>query len=561
MELLTIENGELRLNTNLDEYTFGKTAHDAVLSQEGVLFDGKNFRQWTFEEVKSLDLQKNGESQRLVFYCTKNPIGNEAQTLAQLFEQGGEKALAAVKAVCRALTSAAKDGNTIPNVGAGGIMIDGEKVLFVPENLFCYAVNTLSPEETLKMQHAYINETISGLPAICFERAVMIYKLLTKELPFTATDSVARNADIMDRKFLPLEYCINGIDSELAAAVNNSLKLSSTAVNVPGKKKKGKASEDLLPEADFPLEKLDEAFNLSQNFKSDKEFEEKVAAYKKSQDSKISTKRKIKRNSTTIGVIAAIIVVIITVSINTVKTRGEDYTSVGLTSTETIRAFMNAANEKDTMILSDFGKGKEPGYFGDMVSRIYVMHKQRLAYGNDNGFAYPSNWLFFLTDEARYARSGLYGVTNLKIDGKLENLSVELHKKNEKVPPLTKEGNITLEDGSTSLHKVEYYLLYTEGENVDYLVDKVSSTVTLTYLKNRWVITDISEEKRIPLNVDCGKFKKDYFEELGKTNGDVMKATDNLRSKYEWLPEASAMQREKERIEYEMAHPFGEFGL
>jgi hypothetical protein len=189
------------------------------------------------------------------------------------------------------------------------------------------------------------------------------------------------------------------------------------------------------------------------------------------------------------------------------------------------------------------------------------MHKQRLAYGNDNGFAYPSNWLFFITDEARYARSGLYGVTNLKIDGKLENLSVELHKKNEKVPPLTKEGNITLEDGSTSLHKVEYYLLYTEGENVDYLVDKVSSTVTLTYLKNRWVITDISEEKRIPLNVDCGKFKKDYFEELGKTNGDVMKATDNLRSKYEWLPESSAMKREKERIEYEMAHPFGEFGL
>ena len=55
MNLLTIENKELRLNTNLDEYTFGKTGHSSIASQEGVLFDGKNFRQWTFEDVKSYE--------------------------------------------------------------------------------------------------------------------------------------------------------------------------------------------------------------------------------------------------------------------------------------------------------------------------------------------------------------------------------------------------------------------------------------------------------------------------------------------------------------------------
>ena len=65
MTLLTIENGELRLNSNLDEYTFGKTGHDAILSQEGALFDGKNFRQWTFEEVKSYDAEKNGSKESL----------------------------------------------------------------------------------------------------------------------------------------------------------------------------------------------------------------------------------------------------------------------------------------------------------------------------------------------------------------------------------------------------------------------------------------------------------------------------------------------------------------
>ena len=564
MNLLTIENSELRLCTNLDEYTYGKTAHDAVLSQEGVIFDGKNFRQWTFEEVKSYDVEKDDRQERLVFYCAANPLGNadkEAKTLAQLYKEGREAALAAVRAVCTALTAAAKDGNTIPMVGAGGIMVAGEKVIFAPQALFNYSINTLNPAEAVEQHHGFLNETISGLPALCFERAAVIYKLLTKNVPFGATDSIARNADILDRNFLPVEYCVNGIDSDLAQAINNSLKLNSTVVNVPGKKKKGKSSEDLTPEADFPIGKIDKAYKLSLNSDSDKEFEEKVAAYKKSQNSKINTKRKLKRNSTTIGVIIAIVLVVVVAGINTAKTRGEDYTSVGLTSTETIRAYMNGVNEKDTMLLSDFGHGKEAGNFGDMVSRIYVMHKQRLAYGNDNGFAYPSNWLFYITDDARYTHSGVYGVTNLKIDGKAEQLNVELHKKNEKLPPLTKEGNVTLENGSTSVHKVEYYLIYTEGENADYMVDKFISTYTLTYKKNRWVITDMQDEPRIPLNVDCSQFKKDYFAQLEKTEGDVMKATDNLRSKYEWLPEKDAMQREHDQIEYYLTHPYASLGF
>ncbi len=563
MTLLTIENGELRLNTNLDEYTFGKTAHDAVLSQEGVLFDGKNFRQWTFEEVKSYDAEKNGKAERLVFYCAKNPLSDGARTLAELLEEGGEKALSATLAACTALTAAAKDGNQIPMVGAGGIMIDGNKVLFAPESLYSYAANTLPAQETLLQHQGYLNETIKGLPALCFERAAIIYRLLTGRLPFTAADSVSRNADIFDRKFLPLEYCINGIDSELASAVNNGLRLNSTAVNVPGKRKKGKTSEDLHPEADFPLEKLEEAFRLSQKQAeegNDKAFEEKVAAYLKSQTSKINTKRTIKRNSTTIAIIVAALVIVAVVIGNTIKTRGSDYTSIGLTSSQTISAYMNGVNEKDTMLLSDFGDGKSINSFSDTVSRIYVMHKQRLTFG-DNGFGYPANWLFYITDDAKYERSGVYGVTNLKIDGKPAEHVAKLYKKNEKPEPLTQEGGITLVKGSTSVHKIEYYMIYTEGEEVDYMVDKISATVTLSWKKNRWVITDIEENKKQGLGVDCNKFKADYFSELKKSGGEVIPAVDALRSKYEWLPEKEAMQRERDQIEYYLAHPYASLGF
>lgn len=559
MTLLTIENGELRLNSNLDEYTFGKTGHDNILSYEGAIFDGKNFRQWTFEEVKSFDAEKNCKAERLVFYCAKNPLSDAATTLAQVLEEGGDKALQAVLAVCSALTSAAKNNNSIPMVGAGGIMVDGDQVLFAPEALFSYAANTLSADDALALQHGYLNETIKGLPAICFERAAIIYKLLTKNFAFGATDSLARNADIFDNNFLPVHYCVNGIDSELAGEINRALRLNSTAVNIPGKRKKGKSSEDLRPKADFPLEKLEAAFKLSQNQAangSDKDFEEKVAAYKKSQSSKINTKRTIKRNSTTIIVILAAIVIVGVIIINTIKTRGTDLTSVGLTSTQTISAYMNGINEKDTMLLSDFGDGKSANAYADMVSRIYVLHKQRLTFG-DNGFGYPANWLFYITDEAKYQRSGVYGVTNLKIDGKAAEHVEQIHKKNEKAPPLTQEGGITLQDGSTSVHKVEFYIIYTEGEEVDYLVDKVTVTMTLTYKKNRWIITDIEETKRQKLGVDCGEFKADYFDQLKKSGGEVIPAVNALRSKYEWLPEKDAMDRERDRIIYQMEHPFG----
>lgn len=563
MTLLTIEDNELRLNTNLDEYTFGKTAHDAVLSQEGVIFDGKNFRQWTFEEVKSYDVTKNGSTERLVFYCMSNPLSSNAKTLAEFFQQSGEAALSATLAVCAALTSAAKNGNTIPFVGAGGILVDNDKVLFAPQTLFSYAANTLPAAEALNQNTGFLNETINGLPAICFERAAIVYRLLSGQLPFTATDSITRNADILDQKFLPLEYCINKIDSELAFAVNNALKLSSTAVNVPGKKKKGKSSDELKPQEEFPIEKLTQAFELSQSQLrngSDKDFQEKVTAYLKSQNSKITTKRNLKRNATTISVIAAVVVIALCVTINTIKSRGDDYTSVGLTANQTIRAYMNAVNNKDTMLLSDFGSGKTPGDFGDMVSRIYVMHKQRLAYGGDNGFAYPSNWLFFITDASKYAHSGIYGITNLKIDGKAEELAVELHKKNEKVPPLTKEGNVTLQNGSTSIHKLEYYLIYTEGDVVDFIVEKYTTTITLTYTKNRWLVTDL-QQQGTDLKTDCEAFKRDYFAAVSENNGDVIKATDSLRTKYEWLPEQDAMQREKDRIDYELAHPYAILGF
>ena len=566
MKLLTIENNEIRLNSALSETAFGKTKYEDVVTQEGVLFDGKSFLQWTFDEVKSYPVEG---SENLVFYCAKNPLSADAKTLAEYLESDDEKALAAVKAVSRALTIAAINGNEIPVNGSGGILIDlkdikvpeTSKILFVPEILYQYSANSLNPKENLELRSGYINETIHGLPAICFERAAIIYRLLTGKLPFAAENIEARNADILDKKFLPLELCINGIDTELAEAVNNALKLNSNAVNQPGKKQKGKKSEDLTPVQEFPLEKLEEAYKLSKNQPKSEDFDEKAAAYLKNQTSKINAKRNIRRNSTTILAALGGLVVLAIIIANTISSRGSDYTSVGLTSSQTIQGYFYGVNEKDVSLLSDFSTGKSAENFDNLVTNIYVLHKQRLAYNaSDNGFANPANWLFFITDEAKYNLSGIFGITNLKIDDKAVSLSTDLKKRNEKPSPLTKEGNVTLQNGSVSVHKIEFYMLISGDEDADFEITKATGTATLTFKKNRWVITEFNYEEK-PVSVDSSAFKKDYFKALSDYEYDVMQATESLKKKYPWMPEKDAMQREKEQRDYYLSNPYAVMGF
>lgn len=557
-ELITISDGELRLTSNLDEYSFGKTNYDSIVTQEGLLFDGKNFTSWTFSDVKSFEDPDRKE--RIVFYCGKNPLSSQAKTLAAFYKQDDEKSLQAVKAVCQAYQIAAKSKLEFPIMGAGGILVDlsknETKILFLPQGLYKNTVSGLSASDYYEEEGAWINQTIYNLPAICFERAVFVYKLLTGSFPYANIDQIERNADILDQNFLPLEMAIDGIDLQLAKEVNKALKLNSNVVNIPGKKKKGKNSEDLKPNPDFPMELLDQAWKLSKEQKAktkNTDFEEKAQTYMKRKKSQIRTKRRIRRNTAKIGVGIALAIVLATIISNTIQTNQGQYYTKGLTSTQTIQAFFMGINAKDVTMISNFVKGKKPQNYVDMVSQIYVLSKQRKIYDKDNGFASPENWLLFSTNAEKYDMSGLYGVTQLKIDGKAYPINVKVYKKNQKPEAVTQEGDILLKDKDQSVRKVEYYLLHSEGENFNIVVEKITDIFTLTYKKDRWIITDISSSSE-SVKVKPLVFKNDYLNQLILTNGDVIKAVDQLRLSYDWLPGKTELEMEKELMEWNLTH-------
>ena len=409
MQLVKLENKEILLNSRLTELAFGKTSFSSIISQKGLLAEcdacqeGKyhfTFKDWNFEEVKALDVEDRDD--RLVFFSGNGKgFSKNASTFDQIINDKDEaKAFEAGFILCTLLTQAACENIKVPMIGGGGIFMEVNKaktkVLFLPEDLFKPAAAGLSNSEYSELQGHWVNPTLFGLPALCFMRGTIAYRMLTGRFAYPSTDQVERNADIMDRKFLPLELSVNGVDKTLAKEINKALKLNSNIVSIPGKKQKGKASEDLTPTASFPLELLYAAKNNSAETKlTDEELQAKAQAYLKTQASKVNTKRKLRRNASgiIIGLIAAVVIAICTV--NLVKVKMDEYYSKGMTSTEIVQTYLWGVNEKDTITLSNIVKGHKVQKVVDTVSNIYVLSKQHQAVNHDNGFGTLTSWLFY----------------------------------------------------------------------------------------------------------------------------------------------------------------------
>lgn len=571
MSIVNITKDEIKLFSGMNESAFGKTNYASIITQAGVFYDGKEFTRWTFDDIRGEEIDSTSERQ--VVYSGKNPFDKDkkAQSLLEFFEKAGspdagitekKEMYQAAYTITALITKAAKENFELPKIGGGGILIQLEedlqaaKILFLPQNLFESSCAGLDSVEYSNLQGCWINSTIFDLPSLCFQRAVIVYKMLTGKFPFPATSLTDRNADILDQKFLPIELRIKGINPLLAKEINKSLKLNANIVDIPGKKKKGKSSEDLRPTPDFPLELLK---TLPEDIKTSKEdmeeLEEKAEKYLKAQKIKVNTKRAIRRNIARIGITAIVAFILAIMIFNYVKTNQEAYSSRGLTSTQTLEALFQGVNAKDTVLLDNLTKGKMPKNLVSTVSRIYVLGKQRRTYSEDNDFASPQNWILFLKDETFLSKTGLYGVTNVKIDGKLQNLQLQLHSKKENVPPVTEEAGVKLEHGMKSVHLAEYFLLHSEGEQNELFIECVEETYTLTYIKDHWIVTDISSKSK-NLPVDSANFYYDYFSLLRMNKGDAIRSVELLSGKYPWLPQKNLLEEEKAYMDQLAKDPF-----
>ena len=81
---------------------------------------------------------------------------------------------------------------------------------------------------------------------------------------------------------------------------------------------------------------------------------------------------------------------------------------------------------------------------------------------------------------------------------------------------------------------------------------KVFGTVTLAFVKNRWLVTgfDLNEsQSACPIN----EFLQDRKAALDECGGDALLAEKKLKEKYEWIPSDKEMAAARIEIETRMA--------
>jgi hypothetical protein len=557
MELVTIDSKKILLNSRMEELSFSKTNYDSVVTQSGLLAVSKNspdgkydftFSEWRFNDV--LALETEGHKNRVVHYSGTNPLSSKAKTFLTIAE--GNDYFDAGFAICSMLTQAALEKVNVPLVGAGGIIVDISKtetrLLFIPEDLYKFSAGGLSDAEFTRIQAQWLNLTIYDLPAVCFMRAVIAYKIITGKMPYTATDPLERNADLLDHKFTPVNYIINGINKELSYAINKALKLNANVVKEPGKKKKGKDVEDLTPTPEFPLELLKDSKIISDKEKlPEEEFSVSVQNFKKRQASRIKFRRFLRRNKVAIIVGILAIVVGIFIGINTYSSNMDHYTAKGQTAKEVFQIYCMSINSKDSILMDDVSKGKTVEKQNDAVSSVFVIGKMRQQYGVDSGYEDPSEWFLSVSGNESYFLHSVYGITNLYIDGEYCDMNINIKKKIDKPEPVKFEDGKEVKDGDVKTLNIEYDLLYTNPDEFEILITHIKGKTELTFHKDQWYVSDLDFNEDASV-ITAEEYLTEFNKAFAENEKDHFKTADALRKIYPWIPSVSNLKRAQEKM-------------
>ena len=522
------EEKKIRLNSNLDETMFGKTKSSLLLEETGILAEkngGKwnKFSEWKFDEIKTEDEK--------VYFC-----GNfSGKTLLSLIETEPPESLKtdeAVFAVCEIYANAIEENVKIPCNGAAGILVNLEegKILLLPEKTFDRAAANFGKNLYNYFQNDWRDFIATGNSAAGFALGTMAYFAAAKKLPY----SEENDKKISDRNFIPLEQEINGINKNLAAAVD-SLLLGKTLKNP------------------FPLDELKKQIFGKESEKHkipEAEFEKKAQKFRAAQRSRLKRLRFVRKN---IAVVAAVLCAGIFITVAVLSIAGENAkkpSAIGLDSAQVTEVFYKGIHTMDTDLMLCAAKDcpEAQGYISK-VPQIYITTQMKSAYNFDSGISTPENWFFFEPDSTKAYSHYIYGITNFSIDGKNSALEIKVPtKKNHPARKVySEDGSRTkIEKSPDATHTVKYFLVHNQDNLIQ--AEEFTTTATLRFSGKAWTITKLdqtsSSEFYSPLQVSL-----DFKQALSEHQGNEIAAVDSLRKKYPWLPTKKSMEIEKERLE------------
>ncbi|MBE6354821.1 hypothetical protein [Treponema sp.] len=529
--LVFFRNDKFYFNTCLNSKAFARARFAERLEEKGYLCSKEN-GVWKFSSFSFSETEEEND----FIYLTAP--GFDGQTLASIVEKSDE----AEKTFALALTVKLYEQSLIQNVkldavGAGGIFFssDFNRALFVPSLFFKTALNVLGSGEYTLNQGLYINPNLKGENAVRYTQCALSYRILTGCFPYEENTYEKQDEDFRDRNFIHIKNQVYGLKTTLADFIDDGLlqnPLSKEALKSFAVKQfpletlymeAGLENDGSIPESG-KLNSVERKASVSVE-----EFERQRQRAIEKKNSLVNKKRWIRKHRTPVTAAAAVFAVLAVVCISYYSSWIRKPSTAGLTSLEVVRAYYTGINVLDSDITKHCSDGKSMKERDKVISNIYASIKQMIGMDVNRESQSPAKWLNYNQMSFR-----IFGLSNFNVNGNPEKLYFYAPSRKEKKSPLLEENGQKLHDSDTAVYSVKYYLV-NNALSPEIKVEDYTDTVTLTYKKDRWLITSI-ESKFTESSYDTEEFCRDYKKALADSSDDLKSAAMVLREKYDFIP-------------------------
>jgi len=219
----------------------------------------------------------------------------------------------------------------------------------------------------------YVHPDLDGMNGAAFTAAAMQYRLFAGAPPFPVIDESLLHQDIRESNFLPVRFAVPGLDTRLAALIQNALE--------PPHGNGAKLLNEILAVLQPDGQTVPAASLVQPLAETDRLLLEKEKAhFIKIKNASVKTSRFVTRNSAVLlGCLAALAAaVLITVSI--AQSRSRLPSTAGMEPVQVIESYYNAFGELDHQMMEACvtnGAGKDDI---NSVINIFVISKTRQAY-------------------------------------------------------------------------------------------------------------------------------------------------------------------------------------
>ena len=578
ISLLNRNNGTLELDMAMGPRDFAQSRLLPFLEEDGWLVCGTRLSSWKFTEVV-----QRGDS---ICVTGSDFLGTSLLELlsndSTLHDKNVDNSIISIlKEVFRGMELILQHQPSFQFFGPAQILVEKNSaevtLLFLPPTLFKRAVESRPSQERSQLAGCYCNPQLQGTEAVAFSQAVYLYQGLSGQLPFPQLEEGQRMEDYRDKNFIPLEFLVPGISSQVADAVNNNLQRGSsvTAKNTFKLKQliKDKTSEATAarePELLHSVVVTEEAHLLELSQKAEtQEFIQQRESYQQQRDKELYRKRFIRRYSTWIKVALAVMVVGIATCISGIKDWRNEFVSTGLTPDQVCVVLYTALDEQNLVMAKAMCTGSGTKEFQERLSNFFIANRMRTGMNPTALALTPSQWIQYLYQQEQLAQQGtqenatafqqreiwIYGITNFNLEiPQLQQatsqlpeepsgqLSVQASNRLPVHPPLRKD---KLQPVDASLGEklqavATYSLIYSDGLEL-LQVEHHRDSLTLEFIKGSWQVVSVEQQfynetvERSQIQEAFTQLLKDFQQENTEKKFLQENATKHLLQAYPWL--------------------------